>query len=367
MHVPYSYLDQQFSDIEAYLEDIRRLVKTSDFTLGTAVREFEERFSNLCKLPYALGVASGTDALILSLRILGVKAGDDVITTPNTFIATVGAIVMAGARPVFVDCNRGYTIDVDLIEKAISPKTKAVLPVHLTGNPADMPTIKRIALKHSLAVVEDAAQAILASIGEKHVGSWGDTACFSLHPLKNLNVWGDGGVIVTRSRELYNKLLLFRNHGLVTRDKVSMFGFNSRLDSLQAVIGNRLIGQVHSITEKRISNAHYYDKSFSDLKEFITLPPRKPNVKQVFHTYVISVQDRDNLLAYLLKNGISAKIHYPIPIHLQEAAFYLGYKQGDFPVCEEQCRTIISLPVHQHLTEREKDYVIEHVRKFYDR
>lgn len=365
MNVPYSYLDRQFADIDPYLEDIRALVKSGDFTLGKAVAEFEQRFARLCGLPYAVGVGSGTDAIILSLKIIGVGHGDEVITTPNTFISTVGAIAMVGARPVFVDNNEEYTIDVHQIEAAITPKTKAILPVHLSGSPADMPAIMDIARRHNVPVVEDAAQAILAAIDGKHVGSWGETACFSLHPLKNLNVWGDGGIIVTRSKDLYEKLRLFRDHGMATRDEIEFFSHNSRLDTLQAVIGNRLIGEVESITDQRIANAREYDKAFEDLKDFISIPPRRPNFKRVYHTYVLRVQDRDRLLAYLLKKGVRAKVHYPIPVHLQKAARYLGYKQGDFPVCERDAQCIITLPVHQHLTQEEKNYVIQCVRDFY--
>jgi dTDP-3-amino-2,3,6-trideoxy-4-keto-D-glucose/dTDP-3-amino-3,4,6-trideoxy-alpha-D-glucose/dTDP-2,6-dideoxy-D-kanosamine transaminase len=366
-HIPYSYLDRQFADVEPYFEDIRQVVESGDFTLGAPVREFEERFADLCGLPFAIGVGSGTDALLLSLKSLGIGPGDEVITTPNTFIATVGAIATAGARPVFVDCNEEYTIAVEQIEAAIGPRTKAILPVHLTGNPADMPAIVEIARRHGLLIVEDAAQAILASIDGKHVGSEGTTGCFSLHPLKNLNIWGDGGVIVTRSEDLAQRLRLLRNHGLSSRDEVLIFGRNSRLDSVQAVIANRLIPEVHGITEQRIANAKRYDEAFSGLGEFLTIPPRRNNVKQVFHTYVIQVQARDALLAYLLENGITAKIHYPIPVHLQPAALHLGYKAGNFPLCERHCQTILSLPVHQHLTEEELDYVIEHVRTFYSR
>lgn len=365
MKIPYSYLDRQFADIDAYLDDIRKLVQSGDFTLGEAVTEFEKRFAKLCNLPYAIGVSSGTDALILSLKILGIGPGDEVITTPNTFIATVGAIAMTGAKPVFVDNNAEYTIDVNQIEQAITQKTKAIVPVHLAGCPAEMPAIMDIARRHNLIVVEDAAQAILASIDGKHVGTWGETACFSLHPLKNLNVWGDGGVIVTRSTELCEKLKLFRNHGLVTRDEVGMFGHNCRLDSLQAVIANRLIDQAYSITDKRIANAQRLDEAFKDLKEYITLPPRRTNIKQVYHTYVVRVKDRDKLLAYLHKKGVDAKVHYPIPLHLQKAAAYLGYKRGDFPICEEHCRTILTLPVHQHLTPQEIEYIVDCVRTFY--
>lgn len=191
MQVKYSYLDQQFSDPEPYLNKIRDLVKRGDFTLGSPVEEFEQRFSELCGLPYAVGVATGTDALALSLKAVGIGHGDEVITTPNTFIATVGAIVMTGAKPVFVDNDEQYTINPNLIEEAITPKTKAIMPVHLSGNPADMPSIMTIAKRHNLKVIEDAAQAILGAIDGKHVGSWGESAGFSLHPLKNLNVWGD--------------------------------------------------------------------------------------------------------------------------------------------------------------------------------
>ena len=223
----------------------------------------------------------------------------------------------------------------------------------------------KIAERHHLIVVEDAAQAILASIDGKSVGSWGATAGFSLHPLKNLNIWGDGGVIVTRSEELYDKLRLFRNHGMTTRDEIAFWGHNCRLDTLQAVIANRLMGQVHLITDRRIANAKRYDEAFADLPEYIRIPPRRPNIKQVYHTYVVRVRERDRLYNYLNKNGIEAKIHYPIPLHLQKSAAYLGYKEGDFPVCEADCRTIITLPVHQHLTEEQIDYIIEKIRKFY--
>jgi dTDP-4-amino-4,6-dideoxygalactose transaminase len=367
MIVPYSYLDRQFANIDAYLEDIRKVVQSGDFTLGEAVEQFEDRFAALTGLPYAVGVGSGTDALILPLRALGIGPGDEVITSPNTFVASAAAIVMTGARPVFVDNNDEYTIDVDRIEAAISPRTKAILPVHLTGLPADMPAIMEIAERHHLAVVEDAAQAILASIDGKHVGSWGAAAGFSLHPLKNLNVWGDGGIVVTRSAAMRDKLRLLRNHGMLTREDICVWGGNSRLDSVQAVVGMRLINQVRDITEKRIANAHRYDAAFAGLADVITVPERPPNVCQVFHTYVVLARDRDSLLEHLLARGIRAKIHYPVPLHLQPAAAGLGYKAGDFPVCEAHCRSILTLPVHQHLTSEEIDYVIDEVRRFYRR
>jgi len=365
MRVNFSYLDRQFADIDAYLDDIKELVKSSDFTLGQPLIEFERRFADLCEMPHAIGVASGTDALILSMKVMGIGPGDEVIITPTTFIASVGAIVMAGARPVFVDSDEGFVINASKIEVAITPQTKAILPVHYTGNVADMPQIQRIADKHNLLLIEDACQSIGASIDGQPVGSWGATACYSLHPLKNLNVWGDGGIITTRSSELAEKLQLYRNHGLINRDEAVMFGGNSRLDTLQAVIANRLLEQVEFITNKRISNARRYDEAFADMGELIQIPRRRPGVKHVYHLYIIRVKQRDELLRHLHEKGVEAKIHYPIPVHLQEAAKYLGYKEGDFPKSEEDSRTIITLPAHQHLTDDEIDYTIEQVRSFY--
>ena len=366
MQVPYSYLHRQFADVDPILSDIGDLARSGDFTLGTPVTEFEERFADLCGLPYAVGVGSGTDALVLSLKAIGVGHGDEVITTPNTFVATVGAIAMTGAKPVFVDNNDDYTIDLSQIEDAITSKTAAIMPVHLTGSPADMPGIMEIAQRRGIPVIEDAAQAILASIDGKSVGTWGEAAGFSLHPLKNLNVWGDGGVVLTKSAEMRDKLRLLRNHGLANRDEVVFFGHNSRLDSLQAVVANRLIDQAHWITDQRIANAQRLDEGLGNLGEYISIPQRRPNVKQVFHTYVVRASDRNALVVHLVANGVEAKVHYPIPLHLQKAAKYLGHKRGDFPKCEADCDTIVSLPAHQHLTMEEVDYVIHQVHRFYE-
>lgn len=365
MQVQYSYLPQQFADVDSILSDIGDLARSGDFTLGAAVTEFEESFAELCGLPHAVGVGSGTDALILSLKAIGVGHGDEVITSPNTFVATVGAIAMTGAKPVFVDNDDDYTIDLNQIEDAITSKTAAIMPVHLTGSPADMPGIAEIAQRRGVPVIEDAAQAILASIDGQPVGTWGETACFSLHPLKNLNVWGDGGVVLTRSAKIRDKLRLLRNHGLANRDEVVSFGHNSRLDSLQAVVANRLIGQAGWITDQRIANARRLDEGLASLGEYIRIPRRRPNIKQVFHTYVVRASDRNALVDHLHANGVEAKVHYPIPLHLQKAAEYLGHKRGDFPKCEADCDTIVSLPAHQHLATEEIDYVIRQVRRFY--
>ena len=366
MRVKYSYLEEQFSNPKPIFDEIARLVQSTDYTLGYPVEEFEGKFAELIGTQYAVGVNSGTDALFLSLKAIGVGVGDEVITAPNTFIATVGAIVAAGARPVFVDVLDGdYVISPELIERAITSKTKALMPVHYAGHPADMPAIMAIAEKPGIPVVEDACQAITATIDNRCVGTYGITGGFSLHPLKNLNVWGDGGIIVTNSEEIRDKLVLLRNHGLKNRDEVQIFGYNSRLDSLQAVVGNYLIKDIEKITAQRITWANTLDAGIADLNEFITIPERKPNRRYVYHLYMLMVKERDKLLAYLHERGIEAKVHYPIPLHLQESARHLGYKEGDFPVAEAQAKSIITLPVHQHLRQEQIDYMIEIIHKFY--
>ena len=271
--VEYSYLLEQFqvgeskttvkyvdlprqANVENILSDIKELLlKTGQFTLGPPVKEFESRFAQLCKTKYATGVNSGTDALFLALKALNIGPGDEVITIPNSFIATVGAIANAGAKPVFVDVNDELNIDASLIEKAITPNTRAIMPVHLTGNPADMPRIMEIASRYNLHVIEDACQSVSASINGQPVGSFGIAGCFSFHPLKNLNVWGDGGIITTDSKELYDKLVLLRNHGLKKHDEVELFAYNSRLDTIQAIVGNQLLNVLDAITDTRIRNA----------------------------------------------------------------------------------------------------------------
>ncbi|MBI2118154.1 MAG: DegT/DnrJ/EryC1/StrS family aminotransferase [Elusimicrobia bacterium] len=365
MKVKFSYLSEQFSNPDPILKKIKKVVKTGNFTLGPEVKALESQFAKACGTSYAVGVNSGTDALFLSLKSLGIAQGDEVITMPNTFIATVGAIVASGAKPIFVDCDNEYLIDIDKIESAITSKTKAILPVHYAGHPVDMIRILRIAKRHNLYVIEDACQAISAAINGKVTGSFGITGGFSLHPLKNINVWSDGGIITTNSKETYEKLLLLRNHGMKNRDEYSIFGYNSRLDTVQAAVGLSLIKDLKKITDKRIENASLYDQAFSELKEFITVPPRRKNAKYVFHLYIIQVKDRDQLLSFLNSQGIEAKVHYPIPLHLQECSKSLGYKPGDFPMAETQAKNIITLPVHQHLSKKQILYCIDQVKKFY--
>ena len=363
--VRYSYLSRQFAQPEAILEAIRRHLTTCQFTLGPEVEQFEHAFAELIGSRFAIGVGSGTDALTLSLRALGIGAGDEVMTAANTFIATVGAIHATGARPVLVDVTPYYTINPDLIERALSPRTKAIIPVHLTGEPADMEAIMPLAARHGVAVVEDACQAIGAVYRGRSVGTMGRLASFSLHPLKNLNVWGDAGMIVTDDAALNERLRLLRNHGLKNRDEVEMLGYNSRLDSIQAIVGNWLIGQVRGITAQRIANAARYDEAFRALEGAVTLPPRRAEVQGVFHLYQVYAQDRDALHQSLNEQGIEAKIHYPIPLPLQRGLAHLGYRPGDFPETERQAASLITLPVDQHLAEDEVARVIDAIRHFY--
>jgi len=365
MKIDYSYLPRQFAQPDKILAEIHELLKTGDFTLGKAVIEFEERFAHLISTKYAIGVNSGTAALFLSLKAIDLQLGDEVITTVNTFVATAGAIETAGGRIKFVDCDDKYVMDTTKLEAAITDKTRVIMPVHYSGQPVDMEEVLRIAERHDLVVIEDACCAIDAEVGSRRCGSIGLTGTFSLHPLKNLNIWGDGGIITTDSEEIRDKLQLLRNHGMINRDEYAFYAYNSRLDSLQAIVGNHLIDDVKWITDKRIENADKFDAAFADLSAFITIPPRPTDERRVYHMYMLLVERRDELNAYLQDNGIDSKIHYPIPLHLQPASKNLGYKLGDFPVAEEQAKKIISLPVHQHLTDAEVEYVIDHVRSFY--
>ena len=364
MKVKYLDLPKQFKDEELWIA-LKEQFETCQFVMGPEVDRFESNFAKLCKTSYALGVNSGTDAIFLALKALDIGSGDEVITVPNSFVASVGAIMATGAKPVFVDVGSDYNIDVELIERAITKKTKAILPVHLTGNPAEMHKIMEISQHRNLYVIEDAAQAVGASIEGQPVGSFGAAGCFSLHPLKNLNVCGDGGVLTTRSQDVYEKVRLLRNHGLKNRDEIEFFGYNSRLDTIQATIANHVIKNLESITEARRWNAQIYDNGLKDLYDFISLPPHRDSVYQVYHTYVIQAENRDKLVKYLNRHGVETKIHYPIPIHFQKPCAKLGYKRGDFPVCEEQSERILTLPIHQYLKEKQLHYTIDMITKFY--
>ena len=364
MKVRYSYLPQQFADCDDLWDDLKKFVATGDFTLGKPLQEFEENFANLIGTKYAVGVNSGTDAIKLPLKLLDIKPNDEVITAANTFVATVGAINELGAKIVFVDCDDTFCMNADLLESAITEKTKAIVPVHFTGYMADMKKINKISQKYNIPVIEDACQSILGSIDGKNAGTWGRAGAFSLHPLKNINVWSDGGMITTDSEDDYIKLRLLRNHGLIDRDNVELLGYNSRLDTFQAVVGNWLLPKAKSIADQRIKNANYYDLNLSKIKQ-IKIPPRPQNYKLVYHLYIVFADDRDGLLNFCLSKGIEAKVHYPVPMYLQKALKNLNHNIGDFPVTDLHSKKIISFPCDQHLSQEEIDYVIQTVQSYY--
>jgi len=364
LKVRYSYLSRQFSNCGDLWKNLKKFVKTGDFTLGKELFKFEKNFAKLIGTRYAIGVNSGTDAIKLPLKAIGIKPGDEVITAANTFVATVGAITELGAKPVFVDCDDTFCMNVNLIEKKITKKTKAIVPVHFTGYMTNMRTLMPLSKKYNIPIVEDACQSILANINNKNAGTWGIAGSFSLHPLKNINVWSDGGVITTNNYSLYKKLLLLRNHGLVDRDTVKICGYNSRLDTFQAVVGNWLLPSAKSISNQRIKNARYLDKELSKISEII-IPPRPKNFRIVYHLYIVFAERRDELYKYCLKKGIEAKIHYPVPIYRQEAYKYLKHKKGDFSVSDEHAKKIISFPCDQHLSKKELKYIADTVNRFY--
>ena len=367
LKINHSYLVEQFADYTKIFKEIEKVVKKGDYTLGKEVDVCEKNFAKRTGAKYAISVGNGTDALLLTLKALGIGVGDEVITVPYTFVATVGSIVTAGATPVFVDIKKDYNIDENKIKSAITKKTKAIMPVHWAGRPCELDKIYSIAKKFKLHVVQDSAHVIGARFKKKHLINFGDACTYSMHPLKNLNVWGDGGFIVTNKKPLAKKLYLIRNHGLKDRNNVEVFGFNSRLDTIQAAVANyKMKNKLDNITSKRIKNAKMLDKLLSKNKNVITIK-RLKYLKEVFHLYHINVKERDALQKYLIKNNIDAKVHYPIPVHLQKAAKYLKYKKGDFPVSEEMANTSLSLPVHEFIDLRHIKHMVNSINNFYSK
>jgi dTDP-4-amino-4,6-dideoxygalactose transaminase len=363
MNIPYVDIGSQTKSLKKeLLAAIEEVLDHGNFILGKEVKTFEEMFASYCEVNFAVGVNSGTDALFLSLKAFGIGGGDEVITAPNSFIATASVIIAAGAKPVFVDVRNDYNIDPCLIEQAISPRTRAIIPVHLTGRPADMDPIMEIASKHGIHVIEDAAQAVGAKYRNQKVGSLGDAGCFSLHPLKTLNACGDGGIITTNDEQLYKKLIRLRNFGLINRDETVMWGFNSRLDSLQAAILLVKLKWLDEWNSKRRNNAKVYA---SLLRGLVEIPQELPYEYCVYHTFVVQAEKRNELQDYLQVNDIGSRVHYPIPIHLQSGSHGLEYRRGDFPICEKQSRNILSLPVHQGLAEDQIRYVSDKIITFY--
>ena len=365
MRVPYNYLDKQFANIDGYFEDLKGLVASGEFTLGPYVDKFEKKFADYIGVKHVISTNTGTDALILALKAAGVKPGDEVITVANTFVATAGAIVAAGARPVFVDSDERYQIDVNLIEKAITSRTRAIVPVHWAGCPCDIEKVVAIAKKHKLKVVEDACPSVGAKINGKSAGTFGDVNAFSMHPLKPLNVWGDGGMIVTDNDEIYSWLKLYRNHGLADRDHVELWGVNSRLQPVQAVVATRLLDEMEWVIEQRIRNTRLLDEGLAGLRDFIRTPKRLKEHREVYQLYLVSATRRNELVKYLIQNEVEVKIHYPIPLHLQNASKIFGYKKGDFPVAEKQADEVMTIPSHQFITPEQIAYTVELIKKFY--
>ncbi len=365
MNIPYINLGLQHKLIkEELLSALGNVLDSGQFIMGDELTKFEKAFAALHGTKYALGMANGTDALFLSLSACGIKKGDEVITPPNSFLASASSVVIAGATPVFADVKDDFNLDPEKVEKAITSKTKAIIAVHLTGRPAPMDELKAIAKKHNLHIIEDAAQAIGAEYKNQKVGSFGTTGCFSLHPLKNLAAAGDGGVITTNDENIYNHLLIARNHGLKNRDECAFWSYNSRLDNLQAALLNVKLNHIDKWTERRREIASLYYEQFKNLP--ILLPHDKPYEKAVYHTFIIQTEQRNKLKEYLAGKGVDTKIHYPVPVHLQEAAKSLGYKRGDFPVTEKQAETILSLPVYPELTDEQVNYTVESVKEFFN-
>jgi dTDP-4-amino-4,6-dideoxygalactose transaminase len=365
VRVPYVNLADQHAPLKAeLLAAVESVLDSGQFILGDDVQQFEQRFAELCRVRCAVGVNSGTDALYLALQALGIGPGDEVISVPNSFIATTAAIVMVGARPVFVDIGDDGNMDPALLEGAITPRTRAVLPVHLTGRPADMDPILAVAQKHGLPVVEDCAQAVLAESRGRRVGSFGAVGCFSLHPLKTLNACGDGGVLTTNDPALAERLRVRRNLGLRTRDDCVVWSGNSRLDNLQAAILLVKLRYLERWTVRRRMNAAFYRAALEGVPD-VTLPGERPWERAVYHTFVIQAERRDELKQYLLQQGIETAIHYPVPIHLHRAAAGLNLPRGSFPVSERQADRILSLPVYPELTEVQRQAVADAIREFF--
>lgn len=345
---------------------IKSVIETSSFIMGEPLERFEKEFASYIGSKYCIGVGNGGDALRFAVLALGIGKGDEVITVANTFTATVDVIVQCGATPVLVDCDEFFNIDINQIEKKITKKTKALIPVHLYGQPANMDGIMKIAKKYKLFVIEDVAQASGADFKGKKVGSIGDIGCFSFYPGKNLGAMGDGGAIVTNKKEIADKIAMLRNYGMAEKYHEEIIGFNSRLDSLQAAILSVKLKQLNKWNKQRQEAAKLYNKLLNGV---VDTPQENNNSTHVYHLYVVKVKNeklRDGLHDFLDKKGISTVLHYPIPVHLQKAYKFLGYQIGDFPISELNSKTIISLPVFPGITNTEITTVVNDIKEFFN-
>jgi dTDP-4-amino-4,6-dideoxygalactose transaminase len=362
VEIPYVDLASQYNQHrEEILAAVDEVLKSGQYILGPQVELFEKNMANLCGVRHAIAVADGTESLMLTMKVMGIGPGDEVITAPNSWISSASSITHVGAKPVFVDVSSDQNINPALIEKAITKNTKAIMPVHLTGKMADMKTIMEVAKKHNLFVIEDAAQAVGAKYRGQAAGAIGHAGSFSLHPLKNLNAAGDAGLITTNDDRLAEEIKLLRNHGIVDRENINKWGYNSRLDSIQASILNVRLKYLEQVTARRRRNAELYRKL---LTTELQCPQDADGCFDVYHLFVIQTARRNELKAYLQTKGITTAIHYPVPIHLYKAAEELGYKRGDFPVCEKQAGEILSLPIHQGLSDKHIEYIANEINQF---
>jgi len=360
-------LSSQYKSIKKEIDKaIKRVLESNQFIGGDEVKEFEKEIAKFCSTKYALSVNSGTDALFLSLKALGIGLRDEVITTPFTFISTAEVIANCGAKPVFVDIDpKTFNINPLKIEEKINKKTKAIIPVHLFGQMADMTRIMRIARKYGLYVIEDAAQAIGAEYKNKKAGTFSDLGCFSFFPSKNLGGYGDGGMVVSNNEELAEKIRLLKNHGSSPKEKYLnlILGTNSRLDTIQAAILRVKLKHLEEWSKARAKKAGLYTNQLGKLKELIT-PSIASGRTHIFHQYTIRVNEqvRDKLNKYLSSQGIPTMIYYPVPLHLQPAFKYLGYKKGDFPEAEKASEEVISLPIYPELNKNDQNFIIKKIR-----
>ena len=365
MKIPYVDLKKQYqTERKSILKILDKTLGSGSWVGGDEVIRFEKNIAKICKTKYCVALNSGTDALTLSLHLLGVKRGDEVITPPNSFVASTATIVHLGAKPVFVDVKEDQNIDENKIEEKITKKTKAIMPVHLTGRMCAMDKIMKISKKYKIPVIEDCAQSILSKYKNKMSGAWGDVGCFSAHPLKNLNAMGDSGYLTTNNKELYHKVKSLRSHGMEeSRDNIKNFGHVSRMDNIQAAILNFRLKNLKKIINLRRRNADLYLNNLNLNKVYF--PIETKDQFNTYHTFVIQVDKRDNLKKYLKKKGVDTAIHYPMPIHLQNASKFLGYNKGSFPITEKQSTQILTLPINQYLKKSEIIYICKLINKFY--
>lgn len=363
MNIPLVDLKAQYLSLKKEIDEaVKKVINSSAFIMGEELKLFEEEFARFCGSKYTIGVASGTAALHLSLKALGVKVGDEVITTPQTFIATAEAISNCGAKPVFVDIDeKTYNIDPGKIEKAITKRTRAIIPVHLYGHPAAISKIMAMAKKYRLKVIEDCAQAHGAEYKGKKVGSFGDTGCFSFFPAKSLGGYGDGGMVTTNKVKLAKMIRLLRDHGRIDKYKSTVVGFGERLDNLQAAILRVKLRHLNKWINKRRQIVYLYNQFLSGPK--IITPHEAKNVKTAYYVYTIRVKNRDRLREKLKSEGIATGIYYSIPLHLQPAYKFLSYRRDDFPITEKIAKSILSLPLYPELSKENVEKIAETVLK----